>query len=95
MNTETLYILFYMKNKQTRIFYAPNFEEVDGAYWFGPVHLSVMPFVGCNTREPLELRTLNFICSISTKNKQMRIFSIGPSMAKLCPFFDCAIIATE
>ena len=22
-------------------FYAPNFEEVEGAYWFGPVRLSV------------------------------------------------------
>ena len=24
-------------------FYAPNFEEVEGAYWFGPVCLSVCP----------------------------------------------------
>ena len=24
----------------------PNFEEVEGAYWSGPVRLSVMPFVG-------------------------------------------------
>ena len=23
--------------------YAPNFEEVEGAYWFGPVRLSVSP----------------------------------------------------
>ena len=41
--------------------YAPNFEEVEGAYWFGPVRLSVRrsitPFVGCKTREPLELGT--------------------------------------
>ena len=22
-------------------FYAPNFEEIEGAYWFGPVRLSV------------------------------------------------------
>ena len=32
-----------------RIFYAPNFGEVEGAYWFGPirpsVHLSVRPSV--------------------------------------------------
>ena len=46
-------------------FYAPNFEEVEGAYWFGPVRLSVCPsvrlsvtpYVGCKTREPLELGT--------------------------------------
>ena len=25
--------------------YAPNFEEVEEAYWFGPVHLSVRPSV--------------------------------------------------
>ena len=24
-----------------RCFYAPNFEEVEGAYWFDPVRLSV------------------------------------------------------
>ena len=24
-------------------FYAPNFGEVEGAYWFGPVHPSVSP----------------------------------------------------
>ena len=70
--------------------YAPNFEEVEGAYWFGPVRLSVCPSdrlsvcpsvrlsvtpdVGCKTREPLELGTWNFIYSISTKNKRTRIF---------------------
>ena len=38
---------FWMQNKFTgsQIFYAPNFGEVEGAYWFGPVcpsvHLSV------------------------------------------------------
>ena len=37
--------------------YAPTFKEVEGAYWFGPVHLSVTPFVGCKTRERLELGT--------------------------------------
>ena len=34
-------------------FYAPNFEEVEGAYWFGPVRGSVRPSV-C----PLRLRTV-------------------------------------
>ena len=38
-------------------FYAPNFEEIEGAYWFGPVRLSVTPFVSCKTREPLEIGT--------------------------------------
>ena len=36
-------------------FYAPNFEEVEGAYWFGPVRLSVRLSV-CNTltlKEPI------------------------------------------
>ena len=26
-------------------FYAPNFREVEGAYWFGPVHPSFRPSV--------------------------------------------------
>ena len=25
------------------VYYAPNFEEVEGAYWFGPVRPSVRP----------------------------------------------------
>ena len=25
-------------------FYAPNFEEVEGAYWFGPVRPSIRPY---------------------------------------------------
>ena len=33
--------------KEHTIFYAPNFEEVEGAYWFGPVRPSVTHFVGC------------------------------------------------
>ena len=37
--------------------YAPDLEVVDGAYWFGPVRLSVMPFVGYKTRELFELGT--------------------------------------
>ena len=31
-----------MKNKRTHINYTPNFEEVEGAYWFGPLRPSVM-----------------------------------------------------
>ena len=41
--------------------YAPNFEEIEGAYWFGPIHLSVClpntPLVCFKTSEPLELGT--------------------------------------
>ena len=80
----------------TICFYASNFEEVVGAYWFGlvclsvrpSIHLSVMPFVGCITREWLMLGTWNFIYSMSTKNKRTRIFffSVIPSMAELCTF---------
>ena len=41
-------------------FYAPNFEEVEEAYWFGPVHLSVCPSVRLSVtlalgQEPLEI----------------------------------------
>ena len=34
------------------VFYAPNFEEVEEAYWFGPVHL---PVTLALTQEPLEI----------------------------------------
>ena len=42
------------------IFYAPNFEEVEEAYWFGPVHLSVCLSVRPSVtlalgQEPLEI----------------------------------------
>ena len=38
------------------IFYAPNFEEVEEAYWFGPVHLSVRLSVTLAlVQEPLEI----------------------------------------
>ena len=33
------------------------------------------------------LGTLNFIHGMNTKNKQTRIFSVGPSMVELCPFW--------
>ena len=58
------------------------------------VRLLITPFVGSKTREPLELRTLNFICSMSTKNKPMHIFFlIGPTLyGKVMPhFFDSEI----
>ena len=47
------------------IFNAPNFEEVEGAYWFGPVRPSVRPsvclsvtlFGSSETQEPLMLES--------------------------------------
>ena len=53
------------------------------------VRLSVTPYVGCKTRERLELGTWNFIYSISTKNKQTRIFFFfgRPLYGKVMPLF--------
>ena len=63
------------------LFYAPNFGEVEGAYWFGPVRPSVCPSVclsiilgSWETREPLMLESLNFICGMYMKNKRTCIF---------------------
>ena len=36
-------------------FYAPNFEDVEGAYWFGPIRLSVTVFDSWETQELLML----------------------------------------
>ena len=66
---------FYALNfeKEEEDFYALNFEDVEAAYWFRlvrlSVRLSVTPFVGCKTRKQLELGTCNFICSISTNKR--------------------------
>ena len=52
-----------MKNKRTHIFYAPNFGEVEveGLYWFGPVHLSVCPSVTlAYGHKPLRDRILKY-----------------------------------
>ena len=35
------------------IYYAPNFEEVEGAYWFGPVRGSVHASVCASVRPRL------------------------------------------
>ena len=92
-----------MKNKRTRIFfpssvlsfwsyapfYAPNFEEVEGAYWFGPVRpsvrlsvcLSVTLFGSSETQEPLMLESWNFIYGIYMKNKRTRIFFPPPVLS--------------
>ena len=36
-------------------FYAPNFGEVEGAYWFGPVRPSVRPSVRLSVRPSVRL----------------------------------------
>ena len=41
-----MYVLFF----RILNFYAPNFEEVEGAYWFGPVRLTVCPSVRLSVR---------------------------------------------
>ena len=58
-----------------RAFMPPIMKKFRGHIGLGP---SICPsvryaFVGCKTREPLELGIF---------------FSVGPCMAKLCPFFD-------
>ena len=50
-----IYLVISMKNF-SNTFYAPNLEEVEGAYWFWPVRLSVT-LVDYKTRELLELGT--------------------------------------
>ena len=37
--------LLHSTREVVEYIYAPNFEEVEGAYWFGPVRLSVCPSV--------------------------------------------------
>ena len=39
-----VYLVFFHEMLATStVSYAPNFDEVEGAYWFGPVRLSVRP----------------------------------------------------
>ena len=63
-----------MKNKRTRIFYAPNFEDVEEAYWFGTVRACVRGSYFAFGQERLEIGSLNLICGISMKNKRAHIF---------------------
>ena len=42
------------------VYYAPNFEVVEGAYLFWPVRLSVK-------QEPLEIGSCNLVCGMSMK----------------------------
>ena len=69
------------------------FEEVNGAYWFGPLRLcvraSVRPLRFVYGQERLEIGSWNLVRGISMKNERTQIFfSVGLFVAELCPFFD-------
>ena len=69
------------------VYYAPNFEEVWEAYWFGPVRPSVRLYVTLALgQEPLNSR--NLVCRMSMKIKRPVFFSlsIGFVIAELLPF---------
>ena len=69
------------------VYYAPNFEEVWEAYWFGPVRPSVRMCVTLALgQEPLKSR--NLVCRMSMKIKRPVLFSlsIGFVIAELLPF---------
>ena len=44
-------------------YYAPNFEEVEGAYWFGPVRLTV-----CQS-DRLSVRPLRLMLVVKLENR--------------------------
>ena len=68
--------------QESELFYASNFGEFEGEYWFGPerpsFRLSVRPsvtlFGSRETQEPLTLESLIFICSMHMKHTRIRIF---------------------
>ena len=55
----------------THVFGAPNFEEVEEAYWFGPVHLSVRLSVRytCTRSRTARDRILKFGMWVEYENK--------------------------
>ena len=65
------------------VFYAPNFEEVDGAYWFWVVHLSI------RSSKTVHARVLKFHIWIpQRKIADKRVFFLSElsPLLKLCPF---------
>ena len=77
--------------------FAPNFEEVEWAYWFGPVRLSVCLSVKLYMlSRTVRDRILKLINGISMKIKRTHIFSVGLVIAVLYPlfnpFFDFCIV---
>ena len=57
-----------------KYFYAPNFKEVQEAYWFGPVRLCVSRSHFAYGQEQLEVGSWNLNCGISMKNKRTCTF---------------------
>ena len=70
-------------------FYAPNFEEVEGAYWFGPV----CPSVGLSVthgygQEPLDIGSWNgkyMYQAWKIRGALIFVFSVGLLVAEVCP----------
>ena len=67
------YSVWSMQNFVTLLM-PPNFEEVEGAYWFGPVCTCVCLLRIAYSQERLELGSWNLIYGISMKNKRTHIF---------------------
>ena len=70
----------------TNVCYATNFEEVEGAYWFGPVCVSVRESVryACTRSRTVIDRFLKFgtLCGMSIKIKRTRIvFSFAADLS--------------
>ena len=76
--------------------YAPNFEEVEEAYWFGPVRLSVDLSVVLSVRlsvmlalgqEPLQIGSCKLVCGMSMEIKKIHFFSRPSdlSLQTYCP----------
>ena len=51
-------------------------EEVEAAYWFGPLYVSIHPLRFAYGQERLEIGSWNLICGISMKNMRIHIFFI-------------------
>ena len=57
-----------------QVYDAPHFEEVEEAYWFGPVCACVRVSHFPYGQEQLEIGSWNLLCRISMKNKRTYIF---------------------
>ena len=66
------YTVFTLADSVSETFYyAPNFEEVEEAYWFGPVHLSV-----CLSIRPSVYPSVRYTCTRS-RTARDRILKFG------------------
>ena len=87
---------------QISFFYTPNFGEVEGAYWFGPVRpstylsvcRSITHFVSYESQELLMPGSSNFIYFMHMKYKWTRFFFISTRLVNqgFCPLFDFVIL---